>query len=127
MFMNYWINVIQKQNKKLVKRKIFLMVICLLVSLSLQAQTTEFEQTIQNLGLTDIKHDWSTEKKVTVPEPECAYVNITGVSSMPQKKKVNLKAWLEFYDGFGNYFKKHVILNAQGKKFIEVGQEEYFC
>ena len=57
--------------------------ICTFASFSLEAQTTEFEQIIQDLGLTDIQYDWSTDKKVVIPEPNCAYVNITGISSMP--------------------------------------------
>lgn len=92
--------------------------ICTFASFSLEAQTTEFEQIIQDLGLTDIQYDWSTDKKVVIPEPNCAYVNITGISSMPEKKNVNLQAWMEFYDGAGSYFKKHVILNAQGNSSL---------
>ena len=33
---------------------------------------------------------------------------------MPTTKTQDLQAWLEFYDGDSNYFKKRVVLNAQG-------------
>ena len=38
---------------------------------------------------------------------------------MPTTKTQNLHAWLEFYDGNGSYFKKHVVLNAQGNSSLE--------
>lgn len=58
--------------------------------------------------------DLTESAKIKLPEPSCAYVNITGISKMPTQKTEDLQAWLEFYDGNGSYFKKRVILNAQG-------------
>ena len=58
--------------------------------------------------------DFTDSAKIKLPEPACAYVNITGISQMPTTKTENLQAWLECYDGNGSYFKKRVILNAQG-------------
>jgi len=58
--------------------------------------------------------DLTDSSKIKLTEPRCAYVNITGISAMPTKKTQNQQAWLEFYDGGGNFFKKRVILNAQG-------------
>lgn len=57
--------------------------------------------------------DLSGKQKIELAEPYCAYVNITGIDKMPTSKTQNLHAWLECYDGNGNYFKKRVILNAQ--------------
>lgn len=59
--------------------------------------------------------DLTGSAKIKIDEPNCAYVNITGISQMPTKKRQNLHAWLECYDGNGNYFKKRVILNDQGQ------------
>ena len=59
-------------------------------------------------------HDLTAEQKIRLAEPRCAYVNITGTWLMPTLKTENTQAWLEFNDGEGNYFKKRVILNAQG-------------
>jgi len=58
--------------------------------------------------------DLTESSKIKLDEPSCAYVNITGIGQMPTKKNQNLQAWLEFYDGGSNYFKKRAVLNAQG-------------
>lgn len=63
--------------------------------------------------------DWSdwVEKNSTPLElaiPRKAIVNITGVKNLPSKKAVNDKAYLEYYDLSGNYFKVKAYLNAQG-------------
>lgn len=86
------------------------------LSLSLQAQTPDSWQYIldkygyDSATVTDL----TESPKIKMGEPRCAYVNITGISAMPTTKNQNLQAWLEFYDGGGNYFKKRVIMNAQG-------------
>lgn len=59
--------------------------------------------------------DWSDSSFIQIPEPHLAIVNITNIDSMPTTKKDNKKAFLEFWDMNGNYFKKHAILNAQGQ------------
>lgn len=58
--------------------------------------------------------DWSDSSFIQIPEPRLAIINITNIDSMPITKKDNKKAFLEFWDMQGNYFKKHAILNAQG-------------
>ena len=58
--------------------------------------------------------DWSESSFIQIPEPRLAIINITNIDSMPTTKKNNKKAFLEFWDMHGNYFKKHAILNAQG-------------
>ena len=62
--------------------------------------------------------DLSGEQKIKLDEPECAYVNITGIEKMPTSKTQDLHAWLDCYDGAGNYFKKRVVLNAQGNSSL---------
>lgn len=67
--------------------------------------------------------DWSdwVEKNSTPLElaiPRKAIVNITGVKNLPSKKAVNDKAYLEYYDLSGNYFKVKVYLNAQGSSTL---------
>lgn len=59
-------------------------------------------------------NDLTESAKIKIAEPRCAYVNITGITQMPSTKTQDLQAWLECYDGNGNYFKKRVVLNAQG-------------
>lgn len=59
--------------------------------------------------------DWSESSFIQIPEPRFAIINITNIDSMPTTKTQNKKAFLEFWDMKGNYFKKHAILNAQGR------------
>ena len=59
--------------------------------------------------------DWSESSFIQIPEPRFAIINITNIDSMPTTKTQNLHAWMEFWDMQGNYFKKRVILNAQGR------------
>lgn len=58
--------------------------------------------------------DWSDNSFIQIPEPRFAIINFTNIDSMPTTKTENKKAFLEFWDMQGNYFKKHSILNAQG-------------
>ena len=58
--------------------------------------------------------DWSNNSFIQLPEPRLAVINISGIDEMPWSKTQNLHAWMEFWDMQGNYFKKKVIVNAQG-------------
>ena len=58
--------------------------------------------------------DWSESSFIQIPEPRFAIINITNIDSMPTTKTDNKKAFLEFWDMQGNYFKKRAIINAQG-------------
>lgn len=74
--------------------------------------------------------DWSESSFIQIPEPRFAIINITNIDSMPTSKTQNKKAYLEFWDMQGNYFKKHVIANAQGNSsmgFIKKNAAFDFC
>ena len=58
--------------------------------------------------------DWSESSFIQIPEPRFAIINVSNIDSMPTTKTDNKKAFLEFWDMHGNYFKKRAILNAQG-------------
>ena len=58
--------------------------------------------------------DYSNNSSIVMDEPSLAYVNISGIESMPTGKEDNLHAWFEYSDDKGNTFKKRIILNAQG-------------
>lgn len=62
--------------------------------------------------------DWSDSSFIQIPEPRLAIINITNIDSMPTTKQDNKKAFLEFWDRQGNYFKKYAILNAQGNSSL---------
>lgn len=64
--------------------------------------------------------DWSESSFIQIPEPRFAIINITNIDSMPTTKQDNKKAYLEFWDMQGNYFKKYAILNAQGSSSLNL-------
>ncbi len=86
----------------------------LLVSGCYSYAQTPFEDRIAELGFSEIVTDWSDSTDINIPRPKCAYVNLTGISELP---KINKPAngWLEAYDGNGNYFKKRIVIDGQGK------------
>ena len=63
----------------------------------------------------DMKHpmDWSTKNELQIPEPYCAFVNITG--SFPTSKGHTTKGEIQFYDMQGNYFKKFIEMDIHGR------------
>lgn len=74
--------------------------------------------------------DWSESSFIQIPEPRFAIINVSNIDSMPTTKTQNKKAFLEFWDMQGNYFKKHAILNAQGNSslyFIKKNVSIDFC
>lgn len=74
--------------------------------------------------------DWSESSFIQIPEPRFAIINVSNIDSMPTTKTQNKKAFLEFWDMQGNYFKKHAILNAQGSssmQFVKKNVAIDFC
>lgn len=74
--------------------------------------------------------DWSESSFIQISEPRFAIINITNIDSMPTTKTDNKKAFLEFWDMQGNYFKKRAILNAQGNSslgFVKKNVAIDFC
>lgn len=63
----------------------------------------------------DVKHpmDWSAKKEIQIPEPYCAFVDITG--SFPTSKGHTTKGEIKFYDMQGNYFKKFIEMDIHGR------------
>lgn len=62
-----------------------------------------------------------------IPEPRCARINISGIDSMPTTKTTNAKAYFEMWDMQGNYFKKKVIVNAQGNSTMQYPKKSFAC
>lgn len=71
--------------------------------------------------------DWSENSKIQIPEPRLAIVNITNIDSMPTRKGQNMHAIFEFWDMQGNYFKKKVILDAQGNSSLGMPKKNFAC
>lgn len=93
----------------------------------LNAQTTEFEQMLAERHLKTGVRDVSKEDKITIPEPRFAYVNLTGFTFMPANKQTDLKGWMEVYDGRGTYFKKPVVISAQGNYSLKFPKKNFVC
>lgn len=77
--------------------------------------------------------DWSDylsndgDNPLYIPEPRYAIINISGIDSMPTAKGVNEKAYFEMWDMQGNYFKKKVIINAQGNTTLYFKKKSFAC
>ena len=88
------------------------------------------ESALRNSGFTGGTGDWSDKDSLEIPTPRCAVVNVSGVDSMPTSKTQDLKAYFEMWDMQGNYFKKKVILNAQGSSSMAMPKKNFatdFC
>lgn len=93
---------------------------------------SDFQQALKNAGFHpggagDFSDYISNDGEVPlyISEPRCAYINISGVDSMPISKNVDLHASMEVYDYNGNYFKKKVVLNAQGNSSLSNPQKNF--
>jgi hypothetical protein len=65
-------------------------------------------------GLNGGQGDWSDSKSLQIELPKLAIINFDGVDQMPPAKNVNYNGYMSFWDMNGNYFRKKVIMNAQG-------------
>ena len=93
-------------------KKLFFIALAI-IPLNLLGQTA-FEQMIVSKGyVAGVTRDWSDSTTITIDEPVMGYVNIDG-NTMPTSLTTYKKGWLEFYDGQGNYFKKRILMAAQG-------------
>lgn len=93
---------------------------------------TDFQLKIQELRYnTSILCDWSDSSEIKLPEPYLAYVNIIDEQgSMPSTRDEIHHAYIELYDGNGNYLKKRVITNAQGSTSLGFEKKNFsadFC
>ncbi len=73
-----------------------------------------FQGLVKALKLADGCQDLSDAMAVKIQEPQLAYVNLTGISSIPSSKHTTHQAWMEVYDGNGHYFKKRILIKGQG-------------
>ena len=108
-------------------KKLVLVGLLLLECCCLNAQTTEFEQMVAERHLKAGVRDVSKEDKITILEPQFAYVNLTGFTTMPANKQTDLKGWMEVYDGAGRYFKVPVTLRGQGGYSLKYPKRNFVC
>jgi hypothetical protein len=91
---------------------------------------TEFQQALINAGFNPKdKIDWSDSELVEIPIPQvCAIINL-GVDSQATSKSdrqdynpgvnADIPTTLEYWDMNGNYFKKPILLSAQGNSSMK--------
>lgn len=75
---------------------------------------TDLEKALKAHGFSGDQGDWSDSELVEIPIPKiCAIVNIEA-DKQAETKGSDIKTHIQFWDKFGNYFRKPIILNAQG-------------
>lgn len=76
------------------------------------------EKDLRDNGFSGGAGDWTESSSVQIPLPKCAVVNFSGIDAMPTTKTQDLEAEMQFCDMSGNYFKKKVVMNAQGNSSL---------
>lgn len=94
-------------------------------NLNLQGNSVNNIQEALKANGFDVKHpmDWSTKNELQIPEPYCAFVNITG--SFPTLKGHTTKGEIQFYDMQGNYFKKFIEMDIHGRTSAMYKKKNY--
>ena len=85
----------------------------------LAQERSAFEQKLLDLKIDRSQLiNLSDSTKIELAQPNCAYINITGIDKMPWSKtdpqSIDMHAEIEIFDCNGSYFKKKVLMNAQG-------------
>lgn len=89
-----------------------------------ETKLTELEEKL-NSGQSKSPTNWSDSKHLEIPEPRLAYVNLTGIDNLPQAKNTNAKGYFEMWDLQGNYFKKEMIIDAQGNSSMAFTKKNF--
>lgn len=106
--------------------------ICVEKSLGFTEESlSELKNTLEKAGL-NVKSalDFSDAKSLRIQTPSFGYINITEIDSMPTSKTDDKHAVFEFWSMNGAYFKKKVILNAQGSSSMAYPKKNFavdFC
>ena len=111
-------------------KKIFLVFVAMIeIAPPIFAQT--FEEKLSQMGIVkEEQRNWSDSVTIEIPQPNSAYVNITSNEGMPTTKNDNFQAYMDVYDCNGNYFRKRIILNAQGNSSLGFVKKNFavdFC
>ena len=81
---------------------------------------TEFQQALKDAGFNPGgTGDYTDKDSMYIPEPRLAHLNIiTNYDLTNLSKTSDIKCAVEFFDGAGNFFRKYVILNGQGRSSL---------
>lgn len=106
---------------------IFILLFCC-ATIQAEQEQTAYEQCLLQHGFDPLTmHDWSGAGTIVLETPSCAYINIDSVAKMPTEKGVDLHAWFTYYDEQGNYFKKRILLSAQGASTLVLWPKKNFA
>lgn len=105
----------------------FLLVIFFFCCAAAQAQSLGSFQSVVAERHLEKRADYSLNDHVSMPEPQFAYINLTGFTAMPKSKGATVKGWMEMYDGGGRYFKKRVTLSGQGGSSLSYAKKNFVC
>lgn len=76
---------------------------------------SDLSKSLKEAGFSSGAGDYSDFDKIVLPLPRHLPARINIISEkLPTTKVENIKCFVEYFDEFGNYFKKPIILNAQG-------------
>lgn len=108
-------------------KTLFIGVLYFLLGLGNTSAQSAFLDDITRAGYDSLTvNDLSTSAKVKIKtQPTLAYVNVTGIDRFPTRKISNYHASIEVYDGNGNYFKKRIIINAQGNSSLNFVKKNF--
>ena len=82
---------------------------------------TDFQKALKDAGFQPGgSGDYTDKASMYIPEPRLAHLNIiTNFDLTTLTKTSDVKCQVEFTDGVGNYFKKWIILNGQGRSSLQ--------
>lgn len=85
----------------------------------------ELKLDLLKAGFKSSSSDWSLDEYVELPTPKvAAKVNFIA-KSMPTTKTDDIDATIEYYDKYGNYFKKPIIWNCQGSSSMSYVKKNF--
>ena len=87
-----------------------------------EENANELKEALDSIGyISKTPNDLTEQSSIQIEEPRLAIINITNETNSavwPPRKKSDFHYWMHFYDGNGNYFKKRIIMNAQGNSSL---------
>jgi hypothetical protein len=83
-----------------------------------ESNLADLTEALKAFGFVGGQGDWTDAKSLQIGKPRFAIVNFTNIQSMPTTKTADAQGIMEFWDMQGNFFKKKVIMNAQGNSSL---------
>ena len=84
----------------------------------------QLAQELKKIGFSSGAGDWSDASELQIPLPKCARVNIKA-TALPTTKTDDISAVIEFNDMQGNFFRKNIVINAQGASTMQYPKKNF--